>query len=198
MINLPQQPVANRVGPSLAYRQGVAGSVLDLTPRRSTDSVLDLAGTALYSSQQQWNDRARGRLETKARLETRGPSGNKGPSGDKGPTGNIGPTGIRGPTGDKGPTGPKGSFVKNRFGVYEFACIEGAQPWFMDILPVGYGDAQFDAAVIGQVIKFRSECGKFSLKFAVRSEFPDWRMPSGTDEQRDHSIAMWNKEYLKA
>jgi hypothetical protein len=124
-----------------------------------------------------------------------GPIGGPGPDGMPGPNGGTGPAGGPGPI---GPTGPKGSFVKTDLGIYEFACIEGARPWFMDVIKAGSSlDPKFSAAIIDSTeVRFASLCGKFDIVLAVRREFPNWRLPESNDQQRRHSIKFWNGEYL--
>jgi chitodextrinase len=143
-----------------------------------------------------------------------GPSGPAGPAGPTGPYGPAGPTcpagptgpastatgpaGPTGPAGSAGPTGPKGSFVKTASGIYEFACAEGSRPFFFhirhrdELLPQKFVDA-----VCGPIFYFTSHDGEHELCLAVRAEFPEWLMPDANEEQRAHSVAFWNQEYLR-
>jgi hypothetical protein len=130
-----------------------------------------------------------------------GPMGGTGPIGPTGPmggTGPIGPTGPGGGMGPTGPTGPKGSFVKTVLGVYEFACIEGARPYFCEIHAKGAPmSAKFAAAVLEETaVRFLSVDGKQELVLAVRREFPEFNMPMASEAQRQHSVKFWNQEYL--
>lgn len=138
----------------------------------------------------------------------RGPTGSQGPTGAQGPTGNAGPTGARGPTGMAGPTGPqgqqgptgatgpKGSFVKTDMGIYEFACVEGARPWFMDVVPHGSPlREKFKAAITGEPLIFTSTSGDYDLILGVRREFPTFDMPEGSEADRLTSVRFFNQEY---
>ena len=137
---------------------------------------------------------------------TRGPTGITGPTGMRGPTGTQGPTGLRGPTGTQGstggrgpsgPTGPKGSFIRTQEGrFFEVACIEGAQPWCVDILPVGARDERFMAVTTGEAVKFRSVCGRFEMQVALNRNFKGWRLPEANEEQFVRSRDFWAQEYL--
>ena len=126
-------------------------------------------------------------------------TGNTGPTGPKGNTGDDGQNGCPGPTGPRGetgPTGPKGSFVKTSLGIYEFACLEGARPWFCDIVPFGTPMREkFSAAITGQPIRFTSDDGKHTLVLGVRREFPKFDMPEASEEDRMKSIKFWKGEY---
>lgn len=180
-----------RAGPGLTAQQGRGLGIINLFPEPETSNPLSNAPI----------DGATGRTgPTGPGSMVPGPTGRTGPTGP--PSLVPGPTGLRGPTGGQGgigPTGPKGSFVKNHQGIYEFACIEGTQPWFMDIRPMfAEADPKFIAATVEPRISLRSEDGAYRVTFAPRNEFPNWRMPEGTEKQRDHSVEMWNKEYLKA
>lgn len=127
-----------------------------------------------------------------------GAQGPQGFQGDQGPQGFDGIQGPQGPHGPQGPEGVKGSFVKTALGIYEFACIEGTRPWFIDIIQANAPlRPRFRAAVDeSSAIRFRSLDDALDLVFAVRADFPDFDMPDGTDAQRNHSIRFWNQEYL--
>lgn len=202
-------PFLLRTGPGLLARQGQGVGIIDQFPEPLTSQPQQSGSVSDGSTGQ--------RGPTGPGSTVPGPTGPPstipGPTGPTGrsvtgPTGRTGPTGpastVPGPTGAPstvpGPTGPKGSFVKNKLGIYEFACIEGTRPWFVDIASIDKHSEspKFNAAVTGEKVTFKSECGGFRMTFAVRNEFPDWHMPEGTDDQRNHSVAMWNKEYLKA
>ncbi len=127
---------------------------------------------------------------------TIGPTGPIGPSGADGANGQTGMPGGAGPPGPTGPPGPKDSFVKNKLGIYAFACIEGTEPWFMDIKRIEDSiDPKFSAAVNPHIITFVSRDGKHELLLAPRTEFPGWRMPNATDKQRNKSIQFWAQEH---
>ncbi len=83
-------------------------------------------------------------------------------------------------------------------GIYEFACLEGARPWFADIIAAGDPlREKFTAAVMpGSIITFASKCGQFDLVLGVRREFPNFDMPEASEEQRAHSVRFWNQEYI--
>lgn len=132
-----------------------------------------------------------------------GPLGDPGPPGDPGgppgppgPTGPDGPNGPDGPPGPEGPPGPKDSVVSTSEGIYAFAVTEGARPWFIDIVLAGEDtDAKFNAATCEETARFRSECGRFDLVFAIQSKFPDWRMPDKTEAQMVKANHFWGQAF---
>lgn len=130
-----------------------------------------------------------------------GPQGAQGPAGPTGPTGAAstvpGPAGPTGPQGAQGPTGPKGSFVRTSLGIYEFACIEGARPWFADVVECGQPlREKFGAAIDGPVMRFRSVNGKHDLLLGVRREFPNFDMPDGDEADLTTSRQFFAQEYI--
>ena len=131
----------------------------------------------------------------------RGPTGMTGPTGPMGPSGQDGPTGPPGPTGAAGPTGPpgKGSFVETPLGIYELICIEGARPWFVDIVRRGQKlSPKFEATIIPQTqIRFPSGDGEHELVIAVKTGFKDWYLANSNKQQLDHARKFWGQEYLK-
>lgn len=127
----------------------------------------------------------------------RGPTGFPGPTGPTGPQGNAGATGHTGPTGPQGPTGPKGSFVRTSLGIYEFACLEGARPWFADVVQCGDPlREKFGAAISGPAMRFRSADGKHDLVLGVRREFPNFDMPDGDEDDLTTSRKFFGQEYI--
>lgn len=130
-----------------------------------------------------------------------GPTGRTG-AGVTGPTGTAGATGTRGQTGvagRTGPTGPKDSVVKNDLGIYRFACIEGAEPWFVDIKEKGaQDDPRFSAAVGANKITFLSKCGKYEMVVAARRDAPSgWRMPKASEQEREHARRFWRQAHME-
>lgn len=129
-----------------------------------------------------------------------GPQGNIGPTGAMGgvgPTGSMGPAGPTGSMGPAGPTGPKGSFVRNNYGIFEFACAEGTKPFFFHVRPIEEDvPKEFVASIAGSLFRFPSHDGKHELCLGVRREFPEWFMPRSNERQLAHSVQFWNQEYL--
>ncbi len=127
---------------------------------------------------------------------TEGNPGSPGDPGDPGGPGPQGPTGQPGPTGPPGENSPKDSVVQTFEGIYAFAVIEGARPWFLDTVPAGAEpDAKFLAAVTGELVRFSSKCGKFDLVFGKQADHPDWRMPDKTPQQKQKANAFWNRAF---
>ncbi len=127
-----------------------------------------------------------------------GPDGPPGTDGDPGDPGDPGPPGPEGPpgVGDPGPPGPKDSVVSTAEGIYAFAVTEGARPWFLDIVPAGEDtDAKFNAAICEETARFRSECGRFDLVFAIQASYPDWRMPDKTESQMTKAQTFWRQAF---
>ncbi len=128
-----------------------------------------------------------------------GPTGRgyTGPTGFgvTGPTGRPGSatTGAQGIQGPPGPTGPKDSIVQTPRGIFAFACIEGARPWFVDIVAADADlRGKFAAAVLPETaVRFRSACGKFDLVAAVRQGFEQWDMPERSAEQMARATRFW-------
>ncbi len=134
------------------------------------------------------------------------PKGAKGPTGPTGPTGpaglsqgSTGPTGeagITGPDGPPGPDGPKDSILKTPLGIYAFACLEGAEAWFVDIVPRGTSPCiRFSMATSGPITRLPSRCGRWDLIFATDRRHQGWRMPEKTPEQRQKAVAFWNQAH---
>jgi hypothetical protein len=130
-----------------------------------------------------------------------------GPTGAQGPTGPMGPSGaastVPGPTGPPGiagPTGPagKGSFVETPLGIYEFICIEGTRPWFVEMVPAGAPlPAKYEAAVMPDTqVRFASTDGKHELVFAIKPGFRDWYLADSNRKQMEHARRFWGQEYL--
>ena len=122
--------------------------------------------------------------------------GSPGGPGEPGPPGPDGPS-TPGPPGPPGPPGdPKDSVVSTAEGIYAFAVTEGARPWFLDIVPAGEDtDAKFNAATCEETARFRSECGRFDLVFAIQAAFPDWRMPDKTESQMTKAQTFWRQAF---
>ena len=134
-----------------------------------------------------------------------GPSGGPiGPTGPQGPAGPTGPASIvpgpTGPQGLQGPTGPagKGSFVKTTAGIYEYICIEGARPWWVDMVPTGAPlTPKFAASIEPDTeTRFRSTDGSMELVFGIKTGFKNWYAADATEAQRDHAMKFWSQEYL--
>ncbi len=125
-----------------------------------------------------------------------GTNGSTGLPGGPGGPGPPGPTGNPGNAGPPGKASPKDSVVQTSEGIYAFAVVEGARPWFIDIIPAGTEpDAKFLAAVTGELVRFNSKCGKFDLVLGVQAEYPDWRMPDKTLQQKQKANAFWNQAF---
>lgn len=123
-----------------------------------------------------------------------GPPGPEGPTGPTGPEGPIGPMGYPGPTGDPG---PKDSVVATSEGIYAFAVTEGTRPWFIDIVPTGASlEKRFSSAICEETARFKSACGKFDLVFGVQAAYPDWHLPSKTEEQMRAAKQFWNQAFV--
>lgn len=108
----------------------------------------------------------------------------------------AGTRGSPGEPGPEGPPGPKDSVVQTSEGIYAFAVTEGTRPWFLDIVPAGEDtDAKFNAATCEETARFRSECGKYDLVFALQSQFPNWRMPDKTEAQMVKAKHFWGQAF---
>lgn len=129
-----------------------------------------------------------------------GATGPTGPTGAAGAAGATGPTGGVGPTGPQGPTGPpgKGSFVETALGIYELICIEGARPWFVDIVPAGARlHPKFEATISpSTVVRFPSSDGRHELVFGVKPKFEGWYLEDSNRAQLEHARRFWGQEYL--
>jgi hypothetical protein len=126
-----------------------------------------------------------------------GDPGSPGSPGDPGDPGPPGDPGDPGSTGEPGPPGPKDSVVSTSEGIYAFAVTEGTRPWFIDVVPAGEDtDAKFNAATCEETARFRSECGRFDLVFAIQSKFPDWRMPDKTEAQMVKANHFWGQAFI--
>ena len=126
-----------------------------------------------------------------------GAAGDTGSAGATGATGDTGPTGPTGPTGDTGPAG-KGSFLKTSEGIYEYICIEGARPWWVDMVPAGSPlTPKFAASIEPDTeTRFRSVDGKMDLVLGIKTGFKNWYAADATEEQREHALKFWRQEYL--
>ena len=104
--------------------------------------------------------------------------------------------GTPGGEGPPGPPGPKDSVVETSEGIYAFAVTEGTRPWFIDIVPAGEDtDKKFNAATCEETARFRSECGRFDLVFAIQAQYPDWRMPDKTESQMVKAQTFWRQAF---
>ena len=128
---------------------------------------------------------------------TPGPPGGPGPTGDPGPPGDPSTTpGPPGGPGPDGPPGPKDSVVSTAEGIYAFAVTEGAQPWFIDVVPAGATpEPKFMSAITGEVVRFASKCGRFDLFLGVQADYPNWRMPNKTAEQKRKANTFWGQAF---
>ena len=126
-----------------------------------------------------------------------GSPGAPGPPGDPGgPPGPPGDPGGIGPTGPEGPPGPKDSVVQTSAGIYAFACMEGSRPLFVHVRRIDEGlPSKFLAAVGNSVLRFPSHDGEHELCVGVRSDFPDWFMPSKTSEQKRKADGFWGQAF---
>ena len=153
--------------------------------------------------------RGRGREQYGSVVSEPGPKGNPGTPGTNGTNGNDGnpgadgapgvpgPKGDMGPQGEPGPPGPKDSVVQTPSGIYAFACVEGARPWFIDIVESGAHTRQkFHDATEIEEVRFKSECGKFDLVFAVRRGMNEWLMPEKTTEQMARANHFWSQAFV--
>jgi hypothetical protein len=87
--------------------------------------------------------------------------------------------------------------VSTSEGIYAFAVTEGARPWFLDIVPAGDGlEKKYSAAISEETARFRSACGKFDLVFGIQAAYPDWRLPSKTEEQMRAAKQFWNQAFV--
>lgn len=127
---------------------------------------------------------------------TDGTPGTNGTDGTPGTPGDPGDPGPAGGPGEPGPPGPKDSVVETQEGIYAFAVTEGTRPWFIDIVPAGEDtDKKFDAATCEETARFRSECGRFDLVFAIQDQYPDWRMPDKTKSQMVKAQTFWRQAF---
>ncbi len=128
-----------------------------------------------------------------------GPTGDPGTNGTDGTDGTPGDPGMDGTPGGEGPPGPPGpkdSVVETSEGIYAFAVTEGTRPWFIDIVPAGEDtDQKFNAATCEETARFRSECGRFDLVFAIQAQYPDWRMPDKTESQMVKAQTFWRQAF---
>lgn len=83
-----------------------------------------------------------------------------------------------------------------RFGVREIACMEATMVLVWDYLPKGKKlDPIFeDMAVEGTISRWN--VGNYDMIVAIRKDFKGFRLPISDEEQRQHSIKLWNGEYL--
>jgi hypothetical protein len=56
-------------------------------------------------------------------------------------------------------------------------------------------DAKFNAATCEETARFRSECGRFDLVFAIQAAYPDWRMPDKTESQMTKAQTFWRQAF---
>jgi hypothetical protein len=99
--------------------------------------------------------------------------------------------------GDPGPPGPKDSVVSTSEGIYAFAVTEGTRPWFLDIVPAGTSlEKRYSAAICEETARFRSTCGSFDLVFGIQADYPDWHLPSKTEEQMNAAKSFWNQAFI--
>lgn len=189
---------AIRVGPGLLFSGG-PGGVLDFAPQPMVRSPQQDAppfvspGTGPTGPQGD-----RGSRGSDGPQGFTGPRGSTGPQGPQGGTGPQGGQGSRGPQGDRGtigPTGPKDSIVKTSLGIYAFACMEGAQPWFFELVPYdGEPSEKFKAAIIERtLVSFPSESGLHRLVMGLRRGFDDWNMPIKTPQQMARAATFWSQ-----
>jgi len=129
-----------------------------------------------------------------------GPRGIQCPSGPRGPTGSpagfTGPTGPGGGAGPQGPTGPKDSVIQTPLGIYAFACMEGNQPYFTELVTAGNQPSpKFAAAVGGILHRFRDVNGNVDMLVAVRAGFENWNMPDKSLEAMRKANAFWGQAF---
>lgn len=128
-----------------------------------------------------------------------GPTGPPGPAGEPGPEGAQGAQGEQGIQGVPGEPGPKDSVVQTVLGIYAFACAEGTQPWFFDVVEAGKTpEPKFLAAVEPRIIRFRSEDGRLDLCLGIRKGFADWRMPEKTEREMQQSNQFWAGAFVRS
>lgn len=125
-----------------------------------------------------------------------GPTGDPGVAGPPGPDGPPGPPGPSGDPGSAGPPGPKDSIVETILGIYAFACVEAARPYFFEIVPAHKQPSRkFLAAVRKEsLVRFRSTSGLCDLVLGVRADIKgDWNMPAKTRKQLEKNLK-WRRE----
>jgi hypothetical protein len=124
-----------------------------------------------------------------------GVTGLRGPTGLNGQTGLQGNPGLTGRTGPIGPTGPKDSIVETSEGIYAFACMEGTQPWFLELVDADDAPSRkFKAAIIPEtLVRFSSACGEYDLLLAVRRGFETWEMPAKSRAQMKRAVTFWSQ-----
>jgi hypothetical protein len=87
--------------------------------------------------------------------------------------------------------------VSTSEGIYAFAVTEGTRPWFIDIVPAGQSlEKRFSAAICEETARFQSKCGKFDLVFGIQADYPDWHLPSKTEEQMNAAKQFWNQAFI--
>lgn len=154
-----------------------------------------------------------------------GPSGGPpGPTGPPGP-GSPGPPGPCGGPGPIGPTGPKGSVIRtDHYGNRVFSCFEGARPMIFDTYRAYSDEAielrpefcesaipgslfvfsvvpeietSYGASVRGgtAVVRTTAQCYCRVVVAGIHRNFPDWDMPSVSDEAMARSHAFFGKEW---
>lgn len=136
----------------------------------------------------------------------RGGPGPPGANGTNGADGAMGMTGIPGtngadgtPSTEPGPPGPPGvkdSVVQTTEGIYAFACIEGTQPWFFEIVKRGKPcSRKFLAAVEkGSLISFTSDEGH-NLVMGIRKGCLKWNLPKKTLTEMNRANAFWSQAF---
>jgi hypothetical protein len=74
---------------------------------------------------------------------------------------------------------------------------EGTRPWFIDIVPAdGSLHPRYLAAICKETARFRSVCGKLDLVFGIQAEYPEWHLPSKTEEQMVAAKTFWNQAFV--
>lgn len=88
--------------------------------------------------------------------------------------------------------------MKTGAGIYEYICIEGARPWWVDMVPAGGAlSDKFRASIIPETeTRFASTDGRMELVFGIKTGFGNWYLADASEEQRDHAMKFWSQEYL--
>lgn len=141
-----------------------------------------------------WSVNQPGTKGDKGDKGTDGINGTNGADGAMGMTGADGTNGTNGTDGVPGPPGPKDSIIKTEEGIYAFACAEGTQPWFFELLSLnGTPSKRFLASVENEsLVTFVAENGQ-RLVMGIRKGFLNWNMPNKTPEEMKRANNFWNQ-----
>lgn len=137
-----------------------------------------------------------------------------------GPPGPAGPPGADGPPGPEGPPGEKDSIIETPLGNVAFACFEGSRPYLFDTYCTLPGAASLrreffesvvpetlcvfaltperpcdvGAEVLGSVVLLEASDPHVRCHLVVagvHKRFPEWDMPTVSEDERRRSWAFW-------